>query len=201
MTTIKQSITIVTPKTEIDAFERRIEKIGRVCYKSEHKITADSSEKFVRGLIKRGHESVLEHANISIMFTTDRATSQALCRHRHTAISQESTHYIDYTKEPLVFIEPVGMSDSDKMFMHGYFSGAETMYKQSPLEVKMRRMMFPLALKTDIIITTNIREWRHMIKIRTASGVHPQMNDLMSQVLIWFKSNYPIYVEDIAYDV
>lgn len=42
---------------------KKIEKCGRVCYKSEDKITEDSAEKFVANIIKRGHEAVLEHAS------------------------------------------------------------------------------------------------------------------------------------------
>lgn len=54
---------------------RKIERVARVCYKSEDKITTGSAEKMVRGLIKRGHEAMLEHFSFSVKFTVDRGVS------------------------------------------------------------------------------------------------------------------------------
>lgn len=86
---------------EIDGDEilRKIEKIGRVCYKSEDKITGQSSERFVQNIIKSGHESVIEHEKISVRIICDRGVSHEIVRHRIASYSQESTRYCNYYKD------------------------------------------------------------------------------------------------------
>ena len=95
---IDQSIEVLTPFSTWINFPNDIEYFGRVCYKSENKISETSFKRFVEQIIKSGHESVLEHFNLSVKFITDRAMANALVRHRHCAFSQESTHYINYLK-------------------------------------------------------------------------------------------------------
>ena len=72
---------------------QKIEKIGRVCYKSEELITEDSAETFVRNILKRGHESVIEHEKISVKMVCDRGVTHEIVRHRVASYSQESTRY------------------------------------------------------------------------------------------------------------
>ncbi|MCQ2420920.1 MAG: FAD-dependent thymidylate synthase, partial [Clostridia bacterium] len=86
---------------EFDGVEmlKRIERIGRVCYKSEEKITEDSYKKFIAGIVKRGHESVIEHEKISVKITCDRGVTHEIVRHRLASYSQESTRYCNYAKE------------------------------------------------------------------------------------------------------
>lgn len=77
---------IVTPNVEImtptDGILQHLERCGRVCYKSEDKIADGTAEKFITGIIKRGHEAVLEHASITAKFTCDRGVSHEIVRHR-----------------------------------------------------------------------------------------------------------------------
>ena len=96
---------IVKPRIEIlssepyDTMLRRIEAIGRVCYKSEDKIREDSAEAFIRGIIKRGHESVIEHGSISVRVICDRGVTHEIVRHRLASYSQESTRYCNYASD------------------------------------------------------------------------------------------------------
>lgn len=80
---------------------QHIEKIGRVCYKSESKITEDgeSAKKFVQMLIGRGHEAMIEHSTLSVKFTVDRGVSHELVRHRIASFAQESTRYVSYSNK------------------------------------------------------------------------------------------------------
>ena len=88
---------------------KKIEKCGRVCYKSENKIGDGTAEKFVGNIIKRGHESVLEHVSFSVRFVTDRAVTHELVRHRLASFSQESQRYVAYDGD-MEFIRQVDMN-------------------------------------------------------------------------------------------
>ena len=89
--------------TQIDGLKelQQIERIGRVCYKSEGAITEDgeSAKKFVSMLIKRGHEAMIEHSGLSVKFIVDRGVSHELVRHRIASFAHESTRYVNYSLE------------------------------------------------------------------------------------------------------
>ncbi len=97
---------------------KKIEKAARVCYKSEDKITDDSASNFIANIIKRGHESVLEHEKITVTIICDRGISHEIVRHRIASYSQESTRYCNYSDGKfgceLTFIKPCFWSDSDE---------------------------------------------------------------------------------------
>ena len=121
---------IVEPKYEIltDISEggikelQQIERVARVCYKSEDKIVPDgsSAKKLVGFLVKQGHEAMLEHSQLSVLFTCDRGVANELVRHRIASFAQESTRYCNYSKEKfggeLSFIRPyyIDVTDTDK---------------------------------------------------------------------------------------
>lgn len=95
---INADVEFITP---IDgaAILKRLEQCGRVCYKSEAKITDTSAPAFVAGIIKRGHEAVLEHCSFTVKFICDRGVSHEIVRHRMASYCQESTRYCNYGKE------------------------------------------------------------------------------------------------------
>jgi thymidylate synthase (FAD) len=180
-----------------------IELIGRTAYKSEDKITSDSAEKFIKSLIKSGHESVLEHFNITVRFVTDRGVTHELVRHRLCAFTQESTRYVNYQNKGIVFIKPVFWSDpisnsfeiwSDNM------KSCECAYitlMYNSAKPQEARSVLPNSLKTEIVCTANLREWRHIFKLRTAKTAHPQMRALMIPLLSELKQKLPVFFEDI----
>ena len=98
MITIQPEIKILSTESYEDML-RRIEKIGRVCYKSEERIGEGTAEKFIAGIIKRGHESVIEHGSITVKVTCDRGVTHEIVRHRIASYSQESTRYCNYSKD------------------------------------------------------------------------------------------------------
>jgi len=188
-----------------------IEMAGRTCYKSLDMITKDTSEKFTRMLLKRGHESVIEHVSASIRFVTNRGVTHELVRHRLCAFSQESTRYVNYGGDDIVFIMPVWCAfPTETVGNPNYFismwreamAAAETSYKDllaAGWRPEQAREVLPNSLKTEIIVTANLREWRHIFHLRTSNAAHPQMRELMRSCLTGFKEVVPVLFDDINF--
>lgn len=194
---------------DIDGEEilRRLELIGRVCYKSEDKITPDSSKKFIQGILKSGHESVIEHQYISIKIICDRGVSHEIVRHRIASFSQESTRYCNYSKEKfgkeLTFIQPLFWKEEDseyKIWEQVMLKIEESYNSLIALGVKPEeaRSILPNSLKTEIVVTMNLREWRHFFKLRTSNRAHPQMREVACIILNSLKETVPIVFDDIV---
>lgn len=186
---------------------RRIEAIGRVCYKSEDKITEESAERFVRTLIKRGHESVLEHLSFTARFICDRGVTHEIVRHRIASYSQESTRYCNYSQgkfgSEITVIEPLYLEQGSRGYMmwENACAEAEASYfdmlnwGNTPQEA---RAVLPNSLKAELIMTANLREWRHFFKLRTSSAAHPQMREVAKMLLEEVKREIPVIFDDIA---
>lgn len=184
-----------------DTVAKDIEHIGRVCYKSEKRITPDSADRFVQNLIKRGHESVLEHHSITVNITTDRAIANELVRHRVAAYTQESTRYCNYTGEGITFIKPLNMKDPVSLSIYTSVAKMAEERYNALIELgetpEAARDALPLMTATNIIATCNLREWRHILRLRTDKAAHPKMRELMQGILKQFKILYPVIFEDI----
>jgi len=202
MKIIKAYTEIITPINDEEIL-KHIELCGRICYKSEEKITPESAHKFVASIIKRGHESVLEHYSITVRFVCDRGVSHEIVRHRIASYSQESTRYCNYGNiDEITLIKPLFFEvDSlawDKW--HKACAEAESCYMDliaqgcSPQEA---RSVLPNSLKTEVIMTANLREWRHFFKLRTALAAHPQMREVAIPLLQKLKSEIPVIFDDI----
>ncbi|HIX77581.1 MAG TPA: FAD-dependent thymidylate synthase [Candidatus Fusicatenibacter merdavium] len=185
---------------------QKIEKIGRVCYKSEDLITEDSAEKFVGNILKRGHESVIEHEKISVKMVCDRGVTHEIVRHRVASYSQESTRYCNYQKDKfgneLTFIKPVFWSEDSEEYAvwKNMMQQCEDQYMKlidlgaSPQEA---RSILPNSLKTEIVVTMNLREWRHFFRLRTAGAAHPQMREIACMVLEEFRRQIPVVFDEL----
>lgn len=184
---------------------KKLELCGRTAYKSEDKITPDSSLKFVEGLMKRGHESVIEHVNISVRFICDRGVTHELVRHRLCAYTQESTRYCNYGKLGITFIKPMFWKEGTFNYVCwlGQMEFAERAYNDlinNGAKPEQARSVLPNSLKTEIVCTANLREWRHIMKLRTAKSAHPQMRELMIPLLQDFKRLIPVIFDEISVD-
>lgn len=188
------------------AMLKHIETCGRVCYKSENKMDDDSAEKFVRGLIRRGHESVLEHASITVRFTTDRGVSHEIVRHRIASYSQESTRYCDYSQGKfggeITVIKPVFLPEESARYAawQQTCEAAEQGYMRmlkAGATPQQARAILPTCLKTELIMTANVREWRHFLKLRTAEGAHPQMRELAAMLRDKLRETVPVVFDDV----
>lgn len=189
-----------------DDILKEIEKIGRTAYKSEDKITSTSSKEFVRSIVKKGHHSVIEHISISVRITCDRGVSHEIVRHRLASYCQESTRYCDYSKGKfggeITVIEPCFWNVNDEKYTiwKNTLDQIEKSYKAliecgaSPQEA---RSVLPNSLKTEIVMTMNLREWRHFFKLRTSMEAHPQMREIAMPLLKEFQRNIPVIFEDL----
>lgn len=193
---------------------KKIEKIGRVCYKSEDRISEDSAEKFIAGIIKRGHESVIEHESVSLRIICDRGVTHEIVRHRVASYSQESTRYCNYSKDK--FQNQISVIDIATGFAYHLDSPADCQkyqiwkeamecaekYYFQMLEAgatpQEARSVLPNSLKTEIVMTMNLREWRHFLKLRISSGAHPQIREISRMILEVFQKNLPIFFQDIS---
>lgn len=204
---------IVEPSVEIldelngNEIIKKIEKIGRVCYKSEDKITCDSSKKFISNIMKSGHESVIEHEKITVRFICDRGVSHEIVRHRIASYSQESTRYCNYSNDrfgnEITVIKPLfwDVNSDEYQIWANAMLYAEQMYQnliQMGAKPQEARSVLPNSLKTEIVVTMNLREWRHFFKLRTAENAHPQMREVACMALEKMRKEIPIIFDDIT---
>lgn len=207
MKVIKAGYEILTAISEGGVEElQHIEKIGRVCYKSEDKITSDgeSARKFVKMIIDRGHEAMIEHSSLSVKFIVDRGVSHELVRHRIASFAQESTRYCNYSKDKfdngITFIKPFFFGDTKYQRWLAAMADAESAYLDllnSGATPQEARSVLPNSTKTEIVITANYREWRNFFKLRTAKAAHPQMREVTIPLLKELKEKLPIIFDDI----
>ncbi len=186
MKIVKQSVDLVwiTPYPE-----QHIELAGRTCYKSENKITKDSSAKFVEKLRKRGHHAMLEHSVASFRIITDRGITHEIVRHRLASYAQESTRYCNYSGDKFgkecTFIMPPGLTPIQKLTWKNGCKYAEQQYLtmlECGCSPQIARSVLPNCLKTEIVMTANLREWRHFIKLRGSKAAHPQIQPIAHQI-------------------
>lgn len=180
----------------------RLELFGRTAYKSEDLITRSSAMKFLANIIKRGHESVLEHESITVRFVCDRGVTHELVRHRLVAYTQESTRYCNYQKRGITFIRPPFWEEGSPQYVmwESAMFGAATTYEwmiENGCTPQEARSVLPNSLKTEIVATANIREWRHILRLRCNKSAHPQMRELMVPLLKELKHTLPVLFEDI----
>lgn len=225
MNIMKPSFEILTPISEggIDEL-KHIERIGRVCYKSEGNITEDgeSAKKFVNMLINRGHEAMIEHSSLSVKFTVDRGVSHELVRHRIASFAQESTRYVNYSLDKFgseinvidiyggmrLDIKMTGMEPptigSIICEWESAMKDAEKHYMKL-IELgatpQIARSVLPNSTKTEITITANYREWRNFFKLRVPATAHPQMREVTIPLLKELKNRLPIIFDDIESEV
>ena len=190
-----------------DVILKEIERIGRICYKSEDKINSSSSGKFIKMILANGHESVIEHSGISVRIICDRGVSHEIVRHRLASYSQESTRYCNYFKhkfgKELTLIKPFYWNDDKEK----YNIWLETMqiiennYNrliESGAKPEEARSILPNSLKTEIIVTMNLRGWRHFFRLRTSEKAHPQMREIAIPLLKEMHKLVPVIFDDIV---
>ena len=201
MQIIKQSAELVwvTPGPE-----KIIERIGRVCYKSEDKITDDSYKKFIEMLKSRKHYAMLEHASASIHFITERGVTHEIVRHRLAAYAQESTRYCNYAKDKfgseIKIHMPDDLNEMQRQRRIELYKLIESLYMQEIKEgitPQIARDSLPTCLKTEIVVTANLREWLHILSLRTAPAAQPKMRELMNMAWVILKQEAPTVFETI----
>lgn len=220
MKRVNPSYKILTPIDGIKEL-KHIEQIGRVCYKSEGSITKDgeSAKQFVKMLIKRGHEAMIEHSILSVKFIVDRGVSHELVRHRIASFAQESTRYCNYSKDKFgngcMFIDPTGGIQLDPImgemtleqirYIVDEWRNASIDAEKHYLKMielgatpQIARGVLPNSVKTEITISANYREWRNFFKLRTPKTAHPQMREVTIPLLKELQAKLPDIFGDIT---
>ena len=218
MRTVEASVEFINPP-EYAVVLDTIERVGRTCYKSEDKMTEFSAEDFVRRLIKRGHEAMIEHGSVTLRFINDRGVSHEEVRHRIASFGQESTRYCNYSTDKfngeVTYIDiergmeldatvsklpfevklaiihewTVACLDAERHYLRMLELGATPQIARSVLNT---------STKTEICITMNFREWRHFIRLRNDPTAHPQMREVAQQVLDMLYEKYPVFFEEFV---
>ena len=206
-------IRIVSPSWEVltpldgERILKSIETIGRTCYQSARNTTDDSCYRFVKMLIERGHEAMIEHEIITVRFSVDRAIQNEMVRHRLCSLAVESTRFVNYSLEKnghgiSVILPPTikkGTREYD-MWVNAMQTSSDMYFellKSSRPEIA--RSVLPLALKTEIVMTANLRQWRNVFKLRCDGAAHPQMRQVMLPLLSYLKKQVPVVFDDLAY--
>lgn len=211
MKVIKAGFEYLTPFNGLELV-KTVERAGRLCYASSDKITEDSYKKFLQGIIKRGHTSVLEHASIGVILTVDRGVTHEIVRHRTgVAYSQMSTRYCDTFDGKgggeITVISPIFWND-DRNETHtacykiweGAMRCAEADYfamLKKGAKPQEARSVLPNSLATKIAVTANLREWRHIFYLRCDKPAHPQMREIMLLLLENFYTRVPVVFDDL----
>ena len=203
---------VLTSTEDIRKMVETVEAAARTCYQSESNGDTDA---FVKKLIDNGHEAMLEHSMISVKFTIDRAMANELTRHRMASFAQESTRYCNYSKDKfdneITFVEPdfpvPECGDKRLSTYSNFYTEFYDMCKEAEryyfklLEMtgspQYARAALPLCTKTDLWITANFREWRHILKLRCAPSAHPDLRMVMLSLLTELYQAAPVIFEDI----
>ncbi|UPA28095.1 MAG: FAD-dependent thymidylate synthase [Verrucomicrobiota bacterium] len=206
MKIIPAHVELLTP-IDTDAVMRHIEQCGRVCYKSEGKTSETSAATFIAGIVKRGHEAVLEHYSLTLKFICDRGVSHEIVRHRIASYCQESTRYCNYAKDQfgheITVIAPCFWVPESACYREWVLAmeQAETRYFKlleggaTPQEA---RAVLPNSLKTEVVMSADLREWRHFFRLRCTRFAHPQIREVALQAFTLLAMKLPIFFQDLA---
>ena len=194
------------------AMLQKIEIAKRICYQSEDRITQDSYLASAADLIARGHEAMLEHASISVLFTIDRGVANEIVRHRIASFAQSSTRYCNFSQDKfgneITVIRPCFLRNGTVAYDEWYEACAVAEQKYfSLLRIGMKpeeaRDVLPISTMTKLVMTANLREWRHFFKLRavgTTGKPHPQMLQVTVPLLGDFKKIIPVVFNDLVVD-
>ena len=204
---------LVEPWIKVENFDgvkimKRIERACRTCYRSEEKISEDSYKNLLTNCLNRGHESVLEHEKITVRIYSDIGTYKDLTRHRFASFSVESTRYCSYNKDKygneIAVVNPVYIED--KEVFETWKKAIEDMekaymkMKELGASTDMCREILPHSTAAEYTMTANIREWKHILELRTTNHVHPAIRQVLIPLLLLFKEQMPEIFGDIEYD-
>ena len=212
---------LLTPEKELKKMLNRIEQAGRVCYQSEEEeITEESSASFIEMLLRRDHESVLEHSLITVKFLgTSRGLTHEMVRHRLASYSQESTRYVDYARRggganlddfQLRCIVPPHRDENEKVLLEDgrymslvdMFTEIEKYYRalrKTGWQPQDARQVLPIGIKAEIVVSANFREWRHIFAMRTTKAAHWEIRGVMCELLLKLKEIIPPVFADFTH--
>lgn len=222
---IEPSFEIISDDFTRENVLTRIELSARTCYKSEDKICEGSAVRMLNNLIKRDHTAMIEHApNLSVRFICDRGVTHEIVRHRLFSFAQESTRYVNYKNKGMQFILPEWIKGKEREYLLNgdidYLTDLEELLTYSDTmsfvdacvhsedsynelieggwTPQQARAILPNCVKTEIVVTGNVREWRNAFKLRTDKSAHPQMREIMIPLILKLNEDIPELWNDIV---
>ena len=204
---------IVEPWIKVERIDgkkimKKIERACRTCYRSEGNISEDSYKNLLKNCITKGHESVLEHEKVTVRIYSDIGSYKDLTRHRFGSFSIESTRYCSYDKDKygneIKFMNPIYIENEEmyniwKETMENIEKGYIKL-RQLGATVDMCRELLPHSTAAEYTMTANIREWKHILSLRTTNHVHPSIRQVLIPLLKYFKEEMPEIFDEIEYD-
>lgn len=201
---VRPSFIVETPTDRLGlGVLRALESAGRTCYKSEEAITDESATDFIGNkILPTGHHSVIEHEHVRVRIICDRGVSHEIVRHRLASYSQESTRFCNYSKDKfngqIAYIETPWELGEDDLELLAAIEKHYMKKIEQGWTAQQARYFLPQGLKTEIVMTANLREWRHFFKERAVNPkAHPQMREIAIPMLEEFKRFIPIIFDDI----
>jgi thymidylate synthase (FAD) len=197
---------IVEPKSEVffnkSGVEmlKNLEKIGRVCYNSELKVTENSYIQFISNIIARGHLSIIEHESITFYWTCERSIANELVRHRISSFAQQSQRYVKFDDVEVIKPSQIKEGTQEYLIWEQSLKIATDAYKSliaCGTTPQNARSVLPNACATKIYCTMNLRELRHFFELRCDAGAHPDIRVLAKQLLEQVSSHIPIIFDDL----
>jgi thymidylate synthase (FAD) len=199
---VKVELMSITPNAQ-DVIERAC----RTCYLSFNRYNPPSStEELIKKVIRKGHHSVLEHALATFRIKGgSRVFTHELVRHRLMSPSQESQRYVEYgkTKEFEYVIPPTikntKFEDRFKKLAGETFSLYQQMVK-ADIPKEDSRYILPNATTSEIVISANFRELRHIFEVRCVERAHWEIRNICLEMLKIMKKQAPIVFWDFHID-
>lgn len=205
---------LIDPQVYVEPFDgitimKRLERACRTCYRSESSISDDSYKRLLKNCINRGHESILEHEKITIRMICDIGVYKDLTRHRFASFSIESTRYCNYGKDKfdneIKFIKPCNIDDSTQTYTiwldtMSFIEKQYLLMSNNNATPDQMRMILPHSTASEVTMTSNIREWKHILELRCSNKAHPSVQQVMIPLLLHFKEKMPDIFEDVEYN-
>ena len=208
MKIVERSVEILT-KTSYEDMIKLVEDAGRNCYQSYNKMSEGSAEKLIRQFVKVNHGSPLEFADIAVRICGDRSLMGQITRHRLASFCIESARYNNYASDKfgreISVIQPADIERNTSAFELWYRGCAESEFYYKELinkgvKPETARSVLPMSLATHIVMKANVREWRHIFKLRLDKRAQKDIRNVMLECLKKMGDKYPVFFEDIYAD-
>src|SRR3989304_6792887 len=187
---MKVELLFITPDAE-----KLIETAGRTSYLSFNRQGENTEKEFIRMLTKRGHYSVLEHAYATFRISgVSRAFTHQLVRHRLCSFTQQSQRYVDESNFNYVEPDPIKNNSKAHILFTKFMEEAKRSYSElQRLGIKNEdaRFVLPNAVKSQIVVTANLREWHHIIELRSSPTAQWEIRKVVIEILKILKGHVP----------
>lgn len=195
----------VTRPADGGSVEQHLERAARECYKSQKKMASDTTERFLRGIIVRGHESILEHASATFKVVGgSRAYTHEQVRHRLLSFSQQSQRFVSEANFRAIIPPHIAANPEAVEVYRAFLRAARALYKRlkdAGIRNEDARFVLPNAIESGIVISGNFREWRHVISLRLAPNAQWEIRAITAKILGILEREAPTVFGDFILNV